>query len=194
MLSIPGGKVTKTSPSAALLDAVMFAAERHKNQRRKDVEASPYINHPIALAHLLASAAGVDDPIILQAAVLHDTIEDTETTADELRERFGDDVTNIVLEVTDDKTLPKQRRKELQVEHAAHKSEAAALIKLADKTCNLRDIVNAPPADWPLGQRQAYFDWAKQVVDNLPKVSDSLLRAFDDAYGGRPEDLTLRSV
>lgn len=174
--------------SAALLDAVMFAAERHKNQRRKDVEASPYINHPIALAHLLASVGGVDDPVILQEAVLHDTIEDTETTAEELRERFGDEVTSIVLEVTDDKMLSKRRRKELQVEQAPYKSKGAALIKLADKTCNLRDIVNAPPADWPLAQRQAYFDWARQVVDSLPKVSTPMLRAFEEAYRGRPLD------
>jgi guanosine-3',5'-bis(diphosphate) 3'-pyrophosphohydrolase len=92
--------------SAALLDAVMFAAERHKKQLRRDTEASPYINHPIALAHLLANTGGIDDLLVLQAAVLHDVIEDTPTTAAELRERFGDEVTNIVIEVTDDKSLP----------------------------------------------------------------------------------------
>jgi guanosine-3',5'-bis(diphosphate) 3'-pyrophosphohydrolase len=174
------------SASAALLDAVMFAAERHKNQRRKDVDASPYINHPIALAHLLASTGDVDDPVILQAAVLHDTIEDTDTTAEELQARFGEEVTSIVLEVTDDKTLPPQVRKELQVEHAAHKSRGAALIKLADKTCNLRDIVNSPPADWSLSRRQEYFDWAKRVVEGLPLVSEVMLRSFEEAYANRP--------
>lgn len=178
------------SMNAVLLDAVMFAAERHKNQRRNDVDASPYINHPIALAHLLASTGGVDDLAVLQAAMLHDTIEDTDTTADELRERFGEQVTNFVLEVTDDKSLRKQRRKELQVEHAPHMSEGAALIKLADKTCNLRDIANAPPADWPLAQRQEYFDWAKRVVDGLPGVNDALRRAFLEAYDHRPSSLT----
>lgn len=178
--------MTKKSTSAALLEAVMFAAERHKNQRRKDVDASPYINHPIALAHLLASTGGVEDVAILQAAILHDTIEDTDTTADELRERFGEQVTNMVLEVTDDKSLHKQRRKELQVEHAPHMSTGAALIKLADKTCNLRDIANMPQADWPLAQRQAYFDWAKRVVDGLPNVNESLLHAFGQAYDDRP--------
>ena len=174
------------TPLAELLDAVLFAAERHRNQRRKDAEASPYINHPIALAHLLATVGGVTDVAVLQAAVLHDTIEDTETTEAELRARFGDEVTDIVLEVTDDKALSKQRRKELQVEHAPHKSRGAALVKLADKTCNLRDIASAPPADWSLQRRQEYFDWAKRVVDGLPAVSAELRAAFDAAYSGRP--------
>jgi guanosine-3',5'-bis(diphosphate) 3'-pyrophosphohydrolase len=174
------------SEKALLLDAVLFAAERHRNQRRKDAEASPYINHPIALAHLLATVGGVTDLAVLQAAVLHDTIEDTETTEAELRVRFGDEVTGIVLEVTDDKALPKQRRKELQVEHAPHKSRGAALVKLADKTCNLRDIAATPPADWTLQRRQEYFDWAKRVVDGLPPVNAELRAAFDIAYRARP--------
>lgn len=125
----------------------------------------------------------LDEADVLVAAVLHDTIEDTQTTEQELRTRFGDRVTSIVLEVTDDKSLPKQRRKELQVEHAGHKSREAALVKLADKTCNLRDIANAPPADWPLQRRREYFDWAKQVVDGLPEVNAELRKLFDDAYG-----------
>ena len=174
------------SELSVLLDAVLFAAERHKNQRRKDADASPYINHPIALAHLLATTGGVSDVVVLQAAILHDTIEDTETTEDELRARFGAGVTNIVLEVTDDKSLPKLRRKELQVEHAPHKSPGAALVKLADKTCNLRDIAAAPPADWPLTRRQEYFDWAKRVVDGLPAGSAELRAAFDEAFAARP--------
>lgn len=173
-------------PAAQLLDAVMFAAERHRNQRRKDVEASPYINHPIALAHLLATVGRVDDLDVLRAAVLHDTLEDTATSEAELRERFGDAVADIVMEVTDDKSLPKQRRKELQIEHAPHKSRGAALVKLADKTCNLRDIAMAPPADWPIIRRQEYFDWAKRVVDGLPPVSEAMLAAFRAEYQKRP--------
>jgi guanosine-3',5'-bis(diphosphate) 3'-pyrophosphohydrolase len=169
-----------------LLDAILFAAERHKNQRRKDHEASPYINHPLALARLLAVDGGVTDVEVLMAAVLHDTIEDTETTADEIRARFGSRVTEIVLEVTDDKSLLKQRRKELQVEHAHLKSPEAALVKLADKTCNLRDVAIAPPVKWSLERRREYFDWAKQVVDGLPRVNAALRHAFDAAYADRP--------
>lgn len=171
---------------AELLDAVMFAAERHRDQRRKDAQTSPYINHPIALAHLLATVGAVDDMDVLRAAILHDTVEDTETTEAELRERFGDAVTDIVMEVTDDKALPKQERKALQVEHAPHKSVGATLVKLADKTCNLRDIANTPPATWSVVRCREYFDWARHVVDALPKVNAALLAAFDAAHARRP--------
>lgn len=179
--------MTKSAVAAELLEAVMFAAERHRNQRRKDAEASPYINHPIALAHLLATVGEVEDLDVLRAAILHDTVEDTETSEAELRARFGDAVAGLVMEVTDDKALPKPRRKELQVEHAPHKSAGAALVKLADKTCNLQDIAAAPPADWPLARRQEYFDWAKRVVDALPPVSAPMLAAFNAAFARRPQ-------
>lgn len=169
-----------------LLDAALFAAERHKDQRRKDKDASPYINHPLSLAKLLAVDGGVTDVDVLIAALLHDTIEDTQTTEAELRTRFGDKVADTVLEVTDDKSLSKQQRKELQVEQAGHKSDEAALVKVADKTCNLRDMAQAPPADWPLERRREYFDWAKRVVDGLPKVNRNLRRLFDEAYEARP--------
>ena len=169
-----------------ILAAAAFAAERHSKQRRKDADASPYINHPLALAHLLASIGGVHDSCVLQAALLHDTLEDTETTHAELVERFGEVVASIVAEVTDDKSLPKERRKQLQVESAPHKSEAAALVKLADKICNLRDMAANPPADWPLERRREYFDWAKRVVDALPPVSYSLGATFGVAYAARP--------
>jgi GTP diphosphokinase / guanosine-3',5'-bis(diphosphate) 3'-diphosphatase len=178
--------MTMLTPTARLLDAVHFAAQRHRDQRRKDREASPYINHPVALAQLLAVDIGIDDLDVLIAAILHDTVEDTETTLDELRERFGETVAGIVDEVTDDKALPKHQRKALQVEHAPHKSPGAALVKLADKICNLRDIANSPPADWSLQRRREYFDWAKQVIDGLPPVSAPLLALFEQAYARRP--------
>ena len=178
--------MTKKADAAELLDAILFAAERHRNQRRKDVEVSPYINHPIALAHLLATVGAVEDLTVLKAAILHDTVEDTDTSEDELRQRFGDAVADIVMEVTDDKSLPKQRRKELQVEQAPDKSHGAALVKLADKTCNLRDLIASPPVGWSLSRRQQYFDWAKKVVDALPAVNPPLLVAFSEAYERRP--------
>lgn len=179
--------MTKNTFAAELLDAAMFAAERHSTQRRKDAAASPYINHPLALARLLASVGQVEDVDVLRAALLHDTVEDTDTSEAELRVRFGDAVADIVMEVTDDKTLPKQRRKELQVEHAPHKSRGAALVKLADKTCNLRDIASSPPANWSMSRRQDYFDWAKQVVDGLPPVNAALHAAFCAAFQERPQ-------
>lgn len=171
------------SNPADLLCAIQFAAERHRNQRRKDVEASPYINHPIAVAHLLATVGGVGDMSVLMAAILHDTIEDTGTTVEELRLLFGTEVAQIVSEVTDDKTLPKQRRKELQVQFAPQKSQKAALIKIADATCNLRDLVDAPPPKWSLERRREYFNWAAQVVARLRCENASLLLAFRIANG-----------
>lgn len=178
--------MTTLTSTARLLDAIHFAAQRHRDQRRKDREASPYINHPVALAQLLAVDVGIDDQDVLIAAILHDTVEDTETTLEELRQRFGETVAGIVGEVTDDKALPKHRRKALQVEHAPHKSPGAALVKLADKICNLRDIANSPPADWSLQRRREYFDWAKQVIDGLPPVNAPLMALFEQVYARRP--------
>lgn len=169
-----------------VLKAALFAAEKHKNQRRKDAEASPYINHPISLANVLATEGGVTDTDVLCAALLHDTIEDTETTADELRENFGDAVTDIVLEVTDDKSLSKAERKRLQIEHAAHASPQAKLVKLADKICNLRDILASPPADWSVARKQEYFDWSVKVVAGVRDVHPGLALVFDQLLIRRP--------
>ena len=170
-----------------LIEAISFAAEKHRNQRRKDASASPYINHPIALADVLANEGRVTDIDVLCAAVLHDTIEDTETTVAELENRFGPRIASIVVEVTDDKSLPKQVRKQLQIEHAASASREAKLVKLADKICNLRDILNAPPADWPAERKQAYFDWAARVVANIRGIHPGLETAFDELYARTAE-------
>ncbi|CFB65616.1 Bifunctional (p)ppGpp synthase/hydrolase relA [Pandoraea apista] len=176
-LKVSNSRRRMSSP-ADLLSAIQFAAERHRNQRRKDVESSPYINHPIAVANLLATTGEVRDVAVLQAAVLHDTIEDTHTTVDELRLLFGQEVAQIVVEVTDDKSLPKQRRKDPQVQLAPAKSDKAALIKIADFTCNLRDLVSAPPPQWSTERRMEYFDWSARVVAKLRCENVSLLRAF----------------
>lgn len=169
-----------------LFEALAFAAHKHRAQRRKDKEASPYINHPIALADVLANEGGVDDPVALSAAVLHDTIEDTETTYEELRERFGKEIADVVMEVTDDKLLEKAERKERQVVHAPHLSQRAKLVKLADKICNLRDIASNPPANWPLERKREYYDWAKRVIDGLRGAHPGLERIFDREYANKP--------
>ena len=167
---------------ALIMEAASFAAERHRTQRRKDAEASPYINHPLALASLLAGEGGVTDATVLAAALLHDTVEDTETSPDEIAERFGADVAAIVAEVTDDKSLHWTERKRLQVVKAASKSDRAKLVKLADKVCNLRDLAATPPADWSKERRLQYFRWAKEVVAGLRGASPALERVFDEAY------------
>lgn len=167
---------------ARILKAAHFAADKHRMQRRKDVDASPYINHPIALAHILCSEGMVNETNVLIAALLHDTVEDTETSFQELQREFGPAIANIVAEVTDDKSLPKEERKRLQVAKAATKSREAKLVKLADKISNLRDIAAAPPADWSIERRERYFHWAKEVADGLRGVSPGLEEAFDQAY------------
>jgi guanosine-3',5'-bis(diphosphate) 3'-pyrophosphohydrolase len=173
-------------PLALFLKVAAFAAEKHRMQRRRDVEASPYINHPIALANVLKNEGGISDPIVLCAALLHDTIEDTETTYDELRHEFGPEIADVVAEVTDDPSLKKEARKLAQIEHAHLKTPRAKLVKLADKICNLRDMVERPPAEWSLGRKQEYFDWAKAVVDRLRGAHGTLERLFDEAYARRP--------
>lgn len=172
-----------TRPNLPLiLSAAAFAAERHRDQRRKDAGASPYINHPLALAAILASEGGVTDPVVIAAALLHDTVEDTETTLAEIEARFGCEVAGIVAEVTDDKSLPKAVRKELQVSKAAHKSPGAKLVKLADKIANLRDLAASPPADWPEERRSEYAAWAARVVHGLRGSNAALEAAFDAAH------------
>ena len=173
------------SELALLLKALAFAAHKHRDQRRKDPAASPYINHPIALANVLVSEGGVTDVEVLAAALLHDTVEDTATTSEELQALFGARIARIVEEVTDDKALPKAERKRLQVEHAAQLSPEAKLVKLADKICNLRDVAERPPASWDLARRREYFDWAKNVIDGLRGDHPGLEAAFDAAYAMR---------
>jgi guanosine-3',5'-bis(diphosphate) 3'-pyrophosphohydrolase len=169
-----------------VLKAIAFAANKHRNQRRKDAEASPYINHPIALADVLWHEGDVRDPAVIAAALLHDTIEDTKTTRAELRRVFGVTVAGIVAEVSDDKRVPKQRRKELQIEHAAHLSMGAKLIKLADKISNLRDILASPPKDWSVARKREYFEWAKRVIDQIRGTNPKLEWLFDRLYRKRP--------
>jgi GTP diphosphokinase / guanosine-3',5'-bis(diphosphate) 3'-diphosphatase len=170
---------------ALLLKAFAFAAHKHRDQRRQDQAASPYINHPIALADVLVNEGGVADVEVLCAALLHDTVEDTATTPEELHSTFGPRIAGIVAEVTDDTRLPKAERKRLQVERAGGISREAKLVKLADKICNLRDMAERPPASWDLARRREYFDWAKRVVDGLRGAHPQLEAAFDAAYAMR---------
>jgi len=172
--------------TGVILAALQFAAHKHRDQRRKDLAASPYINHPIALANVLWGEGSVHDPVVICASLLHDTIEDTRTTAAEIRKLFGAKVARVVVEVTDDKTKDKAVRKRLQIEHAPHISREAKLVKLADKICNLRDMAASPPKTWPKSRVREYFDWAKAVVDALRGVHPRLETIFDDAYAGKP--------
>jgi hypothetical protein len=174
----PDSRRESLSAEALVLDAALFAAEKHRHQQRKGADASPYINHPLALARTLA-VAGITDPVILCAALLHDTVEDTDTSFDELEQRFGPQVASVVREVTDDKSLDKPERKRLQVEKAASKSREAKLVKLADKISNLGDIRVSPPKNWSRERQADYFAWAARVVDGIRGTEPRLEAEFD---------------
>ena len=160
------------------IKALAFAAEKHRNQRRKDVEASPYINHPIALANVLVNEGGISNTEVLCAAVLHDTVEDCNTTRQELVDEFGEKIASIVMEVTDDKRLIKEKRKALQIEHVASASFEAKLVKLADKISNLRDILASPPAEWSQQEKLAYVLWAEKVIAGTKGTNAKLEKIF----------------
>jgi len=181
---------TSLKAVAQVFEAARFAGEKHAHQRRKGAAAEPYVNHLIEVAGLVATALAQPDTNLVMAALLHDTIEDTGTTKEELVEHFGADVADLVVEVTDDKSLPKAERKRLQVENAPRKSARAQTIKLADKISNLRAILNSPPADWDYQRKRDYFNWAKRVIDGctapnpiLKLEFEATLQKFDHIVG-----------
>lgn len=173
------GNKIKEGRSVGFLRALNFSAEKHRIQRRKDSNKSPYINHPIAVVHLLATVGEVFDDTTLAAAVLHDTIEDTETTREELDITFGIEIRRLIDEVTDDKKLVKQDRKRLQIEHAPHLSRRAKLIKLADLSCNLADVIDHPPVEWSSERRCDYLAWTEKVIAGCRGTNDKLEQHYD---------------
>ena len=180
--------------TADFLKALDFAAKKHRHQRRKDKTKTPYINHPIDVANILLNEAGITDESVLIAALLHDTVEDTDTTFEEIETRFGGVIRDIVDEVTDDKSLPKATRKQLQIEHAPHLSDRARLVKLADKISNIRDTANSPPDGWPPSRINEYLDWGKAVIGPIRGTHAQLENLFDQAYAqGKAAIETLNS-
>jgi len=178
---------TAAAPVQRILTAARFAAEKHAQQKRKGDAQEPYVNHLIEVAQLVAGSSETLDTELIMACFLHDTVEDTGVTLEELRQLFGNDVAGLVAEVTDDKSLPKEKRKKLQVETAPKKSLRAQTLKLADKISNLRSILTSPPADWSLERRREYFDWAKQVIDSLMSPNPLLKADFDQLYASFDE-------
>lgn len=160
-----------------IINASAFAASYHGGQYRKGVNALPYVTHPLEVSRILLEEGGVDDVEVLAAAILHDTIEDTAASPEDISDGFGERICSMVLEVTDDKRLEKQERKRMQVVNAKGKSPGAALIKLADKIANVRDITNSPP-NWDEQRKAEYIVWAKEVVDALPLGHDQLRAVF----------------
>ncbi len=171
----------RVSTIGLVVRAAAFAAEKHRDQRRKSGDV-PYINHPLELARLLVEVGQQTDGDVLAAALLHDTVEDTDTTFAELEANFGAHVAGIVRELTDDKALPKADRKRRQVEHAPHASPEAALVKLADKLANLTDIAVRPPTSWSAEQIQAYFVWSRAVVEAIGHANEGLGAELDAIF------------
>ena len=163
-----------------IMQAADQAARWHKSQKRKGEAAEPYMNHLLEVAALVAEASDGDATCII-AALMHDAVEDQDVTFEQVRALYGDEVAAIVAEVTDDKSLPKAMRKELQVRKAAHKSRAACILKLADKTSNVRAVVETPPTHWELERKQAYVAWARAVVEGLPYKPEGLMVQFKAA-------------
>ncbi len=170
---------TKTEVLEQVFKALDFAADKHKKQKRKGKNEIPFINHPIMVAQVLVEHGAVHDPVTLIGAILHDTIEDTATSREEIVERFGKEVLDLVLEVSDDKSLCKADRKEQQVLTASSKSDRAKNLKIADKVCNVLDMVRYPP-DWSLSRKLEYVEWSEAVVDGLRGVNAALEQHFDE--------------
>lgn len=162
-----------------LLAAAIFAAEKHQGQVRKGHRGSPYVTHPLTVAKTLYEIGGVRNTQTLVAAILHDTLEDTPATKTDIRDRFGQAVLDIVLEVTDDKRLPKMERKRLQVVHAPDLSLPARLVKFGDKLVNCLDILHAPPLGWDLARRRHYIQWGADVLARIRGTNAPLENAFD---------------
>ena len=165
-----------------LTRAADYAARQHGQQRRKGEAAEPYINHLTEVAVMLAEATGGADVVLVMGGLLHDTIEDTGATHADLAERFGADVADLVAEVTDDKSLKKEERKRLQIEKTPAKSLRAKLLKLADKTSNLRSLINSPPTGWTQERLRDYVVWAAEVVQSCRGLNAKLEAGFDAAH------------
>ncbi len=163
---------------ALVVKAAQCADQKHKGQIRKGRDECPYIDHLKSVAHVIAEVGGVGDPQVIAAAWLHDTLEDTETSPEELEAAFGNRVRRLVEEVTDDKSLPKAERKQQQIQHAPKLSPDAVLIKLGDKISNIIDVTHSPPAHWTLERRKWYLDWAETVIGKCPKVNAALEKHF----------------
>ncbi len=167
--------------TALILKAIEFAAVRHRTQFRKGADKTPYINHPVQVANLLAGEGGEYDPVLLMASILHDVIEDTVDTAAEkddlirlIRKEFGEEVLSVTLEVTDDKMVEKNERKKQQIVNAPNISLNAKKLRLADKIMNIHDMIYNPPVDWSLQRISDYFDWCEKVVTGLGSVNNKL--------------------
>ena len=174
--------ISRSTPLVQILAAANFAAKAHAGQKRKGAAGEPYINHLIEVAEMVALSGNDSDVNLIMACFLHDVVEDTQVTQQELARVFNDDVASLVMEATDDTTLPKDARKAMQVQTAPHKSVRAQTLKLADKISNLRSLLISPPPHWSAERKRQYFDWAKAVVSGFTEPNSYLLKEFQQTY------------
>ena len=160
-----------------VLKASQFAALKHCDQRRKDGK-TPYIIHPISVAMILSEIGSIEDLEILSAALLHDTLEDTDTSVHELDKNFGSRVRIIVEELTDNDMLTFSQRKQMQIDNALYLSKDATLVRIADKISNVYDVIENPPPAWNQKRCNKYVDWAEAVMNNCQKVNQDLENHF----------------
>jgi GTP diphosphokinase / guanosine-3',5'-bis(diphosphate) 3'-diphosphatase len=172
-----------------IFEAVNFATRKHHGQVRKDQRGSPYVTHPIAVARVLWQIGSVKDDHTLISAILHDILEDTNTSEHEIQEFFGEEVLRVVLEVSDDKSQERIERKRQQVIHAPDLSKTARLIKLSDKLVNCLDILESPPKNWSLGRRREYIQWAADVVAEIRGTNEALENVFDEMLANAERQL-----
>ncbi len=161
-----------------LMDAIVFASDKHRFQRRKGFLKIPYINHPLKVTKVLTDCGETNFDLLI-AAVLHDTVEDTDASLPEITVLFGETVARLVEEVTDNMLLPQKERKELQVQKAPKLSADAKKIKIADKICNINDLVNYP-INWSEARKIEYVDWSERVFEGLKGVNLELDLLFVD--------------
>lgn len=178
----PGGGVPSTDAIMNIVKATDFASHKHHYQRRKDPEGTPYIEHPVAVAHILTHLGKVSDPVVIMAALLHDTVEDTDTTFEEIEREFGPQVRGVVAELTDNKLMTRDERKRWQILHAAQSTHEAKLVKLADKLHNLRDIERCLPVNWTDARKTEYFNWARDVVAGLRGTNGAIEAELDKMF------------
>jgi guanosine-3',5'-bis(diphosphate) 3'-pyrophosphohydrolase len=175
-----------------IADAILYAAECHADQVRKDGK-TPYINHPLQVMHHLVHLANCDDDELLCAAILHDVIEDTGVRKIELEKRYTKRISDLVVELTDDKTLSKTERKLMQIEQAHSLSYDARLIRISDKICNVNDIHTAPPLNWSIAQRLNYITWSLAVVERIRGTNTELENYFDTVVKRAWDSLSRRN-
>ncbi len=173
-------RLIREEDAGVVFDALIFGAEKHKAQVRSNLKKTPYIIHPIEVADFVMRIGKVYDKNVLSAALLHDVMDETGTTYEEIENRYGKIVSQYVQEMTVKKELTLKEQKKYQIIQAFHQTPSVAVIKLSDKLSNLKTLAQTPPASWSRDRIDQYFQWAQSVIENLPEANSFLKQAVKD--------------